>query len=40
MHNLCMAEASGECGITVDKSKGVDKDTTLCLRGFKFSVDG
>ena len=26
VHNLCMAEASGECGVTVDKSKGVDKD--------------
>ena len=32
MHNLCMAEASGECGVTVDKSKGVDKDTTVPKR--------
>ena len=26
MYNL---EASGECGVTVDKSKSIDKDTTV-----------
>ena len=29
-----MAEASGECGVTVDKSKKVSIRILLCLRSF------